>query len=168
MTNTSVDIMHDLLEGHFQRVIPMVFREAMANGVPLARINNAITAFQFSGPDSQNPPTTINLPANAPENGDNVKMGANEMSTLVKLLPLIFKFAGIQLNTPIWQMFLRLQRIIDIVWAHSIDEATTAMLDQLIQNYLRDFQTLGGKNTTIKGHLPLHYPRVIREMGPLR
>uniref|UniRef100_A0A914Y9J8 C2H2-type domain-containing protein n=1 Tax=Panagrolaimus superbus TaxID=310955 RepID=A0A914Y9J8_9BILA len=167
ISNVTVDIMHDLLEGHFQRMVPMVVRDAMANGFPLRSINNAIKAFQFLGPDKENPPNTISLPARAPDNGDTIKMGANEMMTLVKLLPLIFRFAGFRLNTPIWQLFLKLQRIIDIIWAHVIDENTTAMLDQLIQNYLRDFHALGG-NMTIKAHLPLHYPRVIREMGPLR
>lgn len=167
ITNVTVDIMHDLLEGHFQRVIPMVVRDAMAHGFPLRTINNALKAFQFLGPDKQNPPNTITLPAHAPENGDTIKMGANEMMTLIKLLPLIFRFAGIRLNTPIWQLFMKLQRILDILWAHAIDENTTAMLDRLIQNYLRDFHALGG-NMTMKAHLLLHYPRVIRQMGPLR
>uniref|UniRef100_A0AC35G1D6 Uncharacterized protein n=1 Tax=Panagrolaimus sp. PS1159 TaxID=55785 RepID=A0AC35G1D6_9BILA len=167
ITNVTVDIMHDLLEGHFQRVIPMVVRDAMAHGFPLRTINNAIKAFQFLGADKQNPPNTITLPAHAPENGDTIKMGANEMMTLIKLLPLIFRFAGIRLNTPIWQLFMKLQRILDILWAHAIDENTTAMLDQLLQNHLRDFHALGG-NMTMKAHLLLHYPRVIRQMGPLR
>uniref|UniRef100_A0AC35G4A2 C2H2-type domain-containing protein n=2 Tax=Panagrolaimus sp. PS1159 TaxID=55785 RepID=A0AC35G4A2_9BILA len=167
ITNVTVDIMHDLLEGHFQKMVGMVVRDAMTHGIPLRRINNAINAFKFIGPDNENPPNTISMPAHAPETGDKVKMGANEMMTLVKLLPLIFRCAGITLNTPIWQLFMKLQRIVDILWAHVIDENTTAMLDQLIQNYLRDFHRLGG-NMTVKAHLMLHYPRVIREMGPLR
>lgn len=62
---------------------------------------------------------------------------------------------------------MKLQRILDILWSHEIDEPTTAMLDRLIQNYLREFHDLGG-NMTIKAHLTLHYANVIREAGPLR
>jgi hypothetical protein len=40
ITNVSVDIMHDLLEGHFQKMVGLVVRDALIHGVPVRRINN--------------------------------------------------------------------------------------------------------------------------------
>lgn len=166
MENVTADIMHDILEGHLQVAIPLVIRDAVAHGFSLTTINNAINSFGFIGSDNENPPRPIFLPDRVPDSGDSFKQTAHTAHILVKLLPLIFHFAGIRYASPIWAMFLKFQRILDILWAPEIDEATILMLEQMIKNYLKEFHENGG-NMTVKSHLMLHYPRIIREMGPI-
>lgn len=70
MDNVTVDKMHDLLEGHLQIAIPLVIRDAIAQGISLTRINNAIASFGFIGADNENSPRPILLPARFPDSGD--------------------------------------------------------------------------------------------------
>lgn len=164
----SVDFMHDQPEGHLQRLIPLVIRDAIRQGHTLETINSAIIDFGYIGPDKENVPRPIYLTNPMPPGGDVIsKYTANNMVTLVKLLPLIFKFAGIHLRSDVWSLFLQFQRILDILWAPEIDEPTVQLLERLVQNYLEEYQALDGY-MTLKPHLLLHYPDIIRQMGPLK
>uniref|UniRef100_A0A914R5I0 Uncharacterized protein n=1 Tax=Panagrolaimus davidi TaxID=227884 RepID=A0A914R5I0_9BILA len=96
MENVTADIMHDILEGHLQVAIPLVIRDAVAHGFSLTTINNAINSFGFIGSDNENPPRPIFLPDRVPDSGDSFKQTAHTAHILVKLLPLIFHFAGIR------------------------------------------------------------------------
>uniref|UniRef100_A0A914YLS9 Uncharacterized protein n=1 Tax=Panagrolaimus superbus TaxID=310955 RepID=A0A914YLS9_9BILA len=168
MEDFSVDYMHDLHEGHFLRFIPRIVRDAIAAGVTLDTINGAITGFGLVGPDGNNPIRPIYLPAQIPDNGDTLSgYTAKNSGDLVRLLPLMFKFAGIRLQTPSWQVFMKLQRIIDILYAPDINQPTIDMFDALVKSYLKDYIAIGGK-MTVKPHKLLHYKAVMEEMGPLR
>lgn len=168
MEDFSVDYMHDLHEGHFLRLIPRVVRDAIAAGFTLDAINNAIMGFGLVGNDGNNPLRPIYLPTQVPENGDLLGgYTAKTAGVLVRLLPLMFKFAGIRLQTPSWQIFMKLQRIIDIIYAPNVTQATIDMFDTLVKAYLKDYIAIGGK-MTVKPHKLLHYKAVMEEMGPLR
>uniref|UniRef100_A0A914YXA0 C2H2-type domain-containing protein n=1 Tax=Panagrolaimus superbus TaxID=310955 RepID=A0A914YXA0_9BILA len=164
----SVDYMHDLHEGHFLRLLPMVFRDAIAAGFTLNAINGAIAGFGPINDDGNNPLRPIFLPAQVPENGETLTgYTAKTTGVLVRLLPLMFKFAGIRLQTPLWQIFMKLQRIIDILYAPDVTDAIIDMFDTLVKSYLKDYIKIGGK-MTVKPHKLLHYKEIMKEMGPLR
>uniref|UniRef100_A0A914YE78 Uncharacterized protein n=1 Tax=Panagrolaimus superbus TaxID=310955 RepID=A0A914YE78_9BILA len=168
MENFSVDYMHDLHDGHFLRLIPRIVRDAIDAGFPLPIINNAIVGFGLVGNDGNNPLRPIYLPAQIPENGDNLSgYTAKTCGVLVRLFPLMLKCAGIRLHTPSWLVFMKLQRIIDILYAPSITEATILMFNTLVEAYLKDYIAIRGK-MTVKPHKLLHYKAVMEEMGPLR
>uniref|UniRef100_A0A914ZAK7 Uncharacterized protein n=1 Tax=Panagrolaimus superbus TaxID=310955 RepID=A0A914ZAK7_9BILA len=159
MEDFSVDYMHDLHEGHFLRLIPLVVRDAIAAGYTLDVINGAIVGFGLVGSDGNNPLRPIYLSPQIPDTGDNLGgYTAKSTGVLVRLLPLMLKCARIRLRTPSWNVFMKLQRIIDILYAPDVTDATIEMFDTLVKSYLKDYIAIGGK-MTVKPHKLLHYKK---------
>uniref|UniRef100_A0AC34F5M2 Uncharacterized protein n=1 Tax=Panagrolaimus sp. ES5 TaxID=591445 RepID=A0AC34F5M2_9BILA len=158
--NPSVDLMHDLFQGHIRYLIPLVFR-SFEN---YENVFNAVAAFPFQGKDSFNIPRPT-------QNGDRMKqikgMTASTMSTFIRLLPLILADLVQEEGNEVWDLLLLFQKIYDIVMAQHANSVMLENLKLLVQQYLSEFKRLGG-HMTVKPHYMTHYDKMIRMYGPLR
>uniref|UniRef100_A0A914YNG0 Uncharacterized protein n=1 Tax=Panagrolaimus superbus TaxID=310955 RepID=A0A914YNG0_9BILA len=154
----SVDLMHDLFQGHVRYLIPMVFRSFENYDT----VFNAVAAFPFQGKDSFNIPRPT-------QNGDRMEqlkgMTASTVSTFIRLLPLILADI-LEERTKVWNLLLLFQKIYDIVMAQHAEAEMLDNLKDLVQQYLSEFTRLGG-HMTVKPHYMTHYEKMIKMYGPL-
>lgn len=156
----SVDLMHDLFQGHVRYLIPLIFR-SFDN---YEQVFNAVSSFPFSGRDNYNVPRPT-------QNGDRMEhltgMTASTISKFVRLLPLILANLVPQEGNESWNLLLLFQKIYDIVMALHANAEMLDELKALVLEYLSEFTRLGG-HMTVKPHYMTHYPAMIQMYGPLR
>ncbi len=96
-------------------------------------------------------------------------MGINAIQCwcLLRNVPLIFGDIVPQ-EDKYWQLLLLLLQIVNIVFSSILTEGLTVYLKHLIMEHHRLFKCLfPGKNLLPKHHLMCHYPRCIRNIGPI-
>uniref|UniRef100_A0A914QNR8 C2H2-type domain-containing protein n=1 Tax=Panagrolaimus davidi TaxID=227884 RepID=A0A914QNR8_9BILA len=156
----SVDLMHDLFQGHVRYLLAMIFQSFDR----YEDVFNAVSAFPFHGKDAFNIPRPT-------QNGDRIKqikgMTAATCSTLIRLLPLILAHLVPDEGNEYWNLLLLFQKIYDIVMALHATEEMVENLKVLVRDYLTEFTRLEGR-MTIKPHYMVHYPAMIKMYGPLR
>ena len=155
------DIMHDLLEGLCNFGMCGVLKNIIKlPGINLNVINNRLECFDF-GAHANRP---ILLDANKIDKMD-LGMSASEMCNLVIYFSLIIGDL-VPIDTPVWEYYLTLQLILDILLAKSITHQTISYLESLItihhSLYLEHFGLLKPKC-----HNMLHYAECLRRFGPL-
>lgn len=67
----------------------------------------------------------------------------------------------------VWQLYLRLIHILDIVTAPFVDTNLTIYLTTLIAEHHELYCTLLSKTLKPKHHIMVHYPRILKLIGPL-
>ena len=71
-------------------------------------------------------------------------------------------------ESPVWQMYLNLKKIVDILCSHRILLADRAYVNVCIQEYIYDRITLfRDKPLRPKHHFLLHYPKLVLDFGQL-
>ena len=84
------------------------------------------------------------------------------MWCLSRLLPLIIHDL-IPDNSPDWELFADLMKIVDIIFSPVIAQGTTVYLKILIKEYLQEFRRLYPNiNLIPKQHFMIHYPGQIK------
>lgn len=68
----------------------------------------------------------------------------------------------------VWNLFLTLLKIIDIILSHKITENEILHLKQLIMHHNSMYTTLFNDNLKPKHHFLIHYPTIIQYSGPPR
>ncbi|XP_064473413.1 uncharacterized protein LOC135388048 [Ornithodoros turicata] len=97
-----------------------------------------------------------------------LKNTASQAFCLLKTLPLILG-STIPEGNEDWEVFLLFREITDIIFADDIPAHCICYLEVQIQNFLTAFtQKYPAVPITPKLHYMVHYPRLIREFGPLR
>ena len=155
------DIMHDLLEGVCNVGMSGVLKQILKiPGINIDLINNRIECFDF-GTHSNRP---ILLTMAKIEKGD-LGMSASEMLNLVKYFSIIIGDLVPRENS-IWEYYLVLNEILDIVMRKKISANTVSYLENLISRhhflYIKEFGSLKPKT-----HNMLHYSECIKKFGPL-
>ena len=150
------DIMHDLLEGVCNFGMCGVLKKLIKlPGINLNVINNRLECFDF-GAHANRP---LLLDANQIEKMD-LGMSASEMCNLVMYFSLIVGDL-VPIDTPVWEYYLTLQLILDIILPKSIKHQTISYLESLItihhSLYLEHFGLLEPKC-----HNMLHYAECLR------
>uniref|UniRef100_A0A7E4VBR1 SH3_10 domain-containing protein n=1 Tax=Panagrellus redivivus TaxID=6233 RepID=A0A7E4VBR1_PANRE len=101
-------------------------------------------------------------------NGKTITQSASQMVTLLTFLPLILRsFADELQHVPEWTEFLHFQRMLDIIFSHSLEKAHVTELRILTEQHLA-FCVRRWKQVLPKAHFLLHYPDAMLQMGPLR
>lgn len=95
-------------------------------------------------------------------------MSASEMKTFVLNAGLIFGDLILDKNNKHWELFKLLRQILSISLQTYISKGTPQLLETLIQEHHALFLQLYGDSLKPKHHNILHYPRVMRQIGPLR
>lgn len=161
-SNFMVDIMHDLLEGICVYDLTALLSILVLDYklFTVEDLNNRIKSFNF-GNDISNTPPFINIRCLK----SHLKMSANEMLTFVRYLGVLIG-DYIPVGLEIWEIWITLIGIIDVVTAPSLQFSESKRLKVKIEDYLqlviKYFQHLKPKH-----HHMLHYSMVLNMSGPL-
>jgi len=163
--NYSIDIMHDLLEGVciYEMSFILYYCILGQKYFTLDTLNWRIQFFSFD-PMLNRPPTISNLQLQKKF----IKMSASEMLNFVLNAGLLFGDLITDSNDKHWELYILLRKIISITLQYSINESTADLLENLINEHHMLYINLFGETLKPKHHLMLHYPRVMKIVGPLR
>ena len=162
-TNYIQDSMHDLLEGVCSYDLVLISRSLIGQGYfDLDTLNSRFQSLQYSYHEVSNkPPTIVTLDIEMlPFTASEIWCFTVNYSLAVgHLVPDSDQF---------WQMYLSLRHIMDIIFAPGVSLAELNLLEVTISEYLEmrhtAFPNVTAKN---KHHHLIHYPRIIREFGPM-
>lgn len=158
------DIMHDLYEGIHRYDIPLILEGLIKqNYFSLETLNSKIKYLNYEFCERNIPP---------PVTKEHLKnkmiiMSASEMLCFVEN----FRYAVGDLvpeKDPVWKFYLTSLKITTIVSAYEISLENISLLEVLIQNYLEmRISLFPGSTLKPKHHFLLHYPDIIKKVGPL-
>lgn len=163
--NRSVDIMHDLFEG----ACHIILTEILNNFI---RVRKLFTLSDFNyrlrqhnfGPLGANK-NIASITTDMIKNRQ-LQTSASEMLTLFCHFPYIVGDL-VEPDLPEWQIYLMLREIISIVLEKVIHKDTHILLKTLITEHHELFQTIFKKRLSPKLHFMIHYPRIMKSIGPL-
>lgn len=89
------------------------------------------------------------------------------MITLIYYLPLL---AGdlVPKDDVVWNFLLVFVKIVEIVLERSVSEESTCHLESFIAEHHIEYVNLFKDNLKPKHHFMIHYPHIMRKLGPLR
>lgn len=161
--NFSVDIMHDILEGVAQFEVKLVLQYIQENFLNAEQLAGRIHAFDYGYNQQRNRPPRVKL-----FNGSN-DLGLNAIQSwcLLRNMPLLFGDL-IETGDKYWLLLLLLLQIVNIVFSPVLSDGMTIYLKHLIIDHHRLFKQLFPTiNLLPKHHFIIHYPRIIRTVGPI-
>lgn len=164
--NLVFDIMHDVLEGVFPDFFVLMINKFLHKKcLTLDKLNHRLEAFDYGRHYSKSKPSIIKTSF---VKGD-TKSGQNASQNLCLIicLPLIIGDL-VDTSDSVWQLFLILREIVDLILADQISKGGIDLLSTLITEYCSTYQILFSKNLKPKHHHLLHYPLVIEKIGPLK
>lgn len=160
------DIMHDLLEG----VLPFALRHIISSLIEqrlfsLHDLNKSMSEWLYDPHDIGSKPEPISKPY---LQGKAVLKGsATEAFCLFRNLTF-FVGDSVPSDNAVWQLYLLLREIVDIVMSHKIPVAHIAYLQRKIHFFCLDFKALfPSVSLPCKMHYLIHYPSHIEKFGPL-
>uniref|UniRef100_A0AC34RQ12 Uncharacterized protein n=1 Tax=Panagrolaimus sp. JU765 TaxID=591449 RepID=A0AC34RQ12_9BILA len=161
----TVDMMHDILEGHVLYLAGNLFQELSAEYGDV-KINSLIEGFPYEGKFKKNKPTALDCKkASKQANSFCIKnYTAKKALNLVRVLPLILANDGIFPEGPLWYCLLQLLRILDYLLAYELPRNKLDELEKMIKEYVKDYIDANGY-MTIKTHHLLHYVEIIKKLG---
>ena len=159
------DVMHDVLEGSLPLTICELLYYCIATKkyFTLAQLNNIIDKFDYGHIESKNKPSHIEW---SHIEKRKLRQSAAQIWTLAINLPLMI---GVKVtrNDPRWFCLTVLLEICRLIFLTSITSFQLNQLEFLIDEFLTDFKYNFGRRIIPKMHHLIHYPRIIREIGPL-
>ena len=164
--NFCPDVMHDLTEGTCHRIIKKVVGHGInSEFFSIDMINYRIRSSNLGKLEKKNVPSPITQ--RYLDGESHAGQSASQMMCLIYHLPL-----WVGNNYPEddqhWTLFLRLRRIMQIIFSPYISKAGLAFLRFLIQDFLSLLLTLTPTGLKPKEHYMLHYPTLISKVGPLK
>lgn len=161
-THTIYDIMHDLLEGVLNYGVSALLNKLIKDNLfTLKQLNDRIYAFNFM--HVTNKPPYI-LQRNLDKNG--LSFSAAELMNFTLYLSVIMGDL-VDLDNPVWEYYLILRKILDILLLKKIWTGLVAYLDSLISEHHTLYISLFNKCLTPKFHHMLHYSTALLAFGPL-
>lgn len=160
--NVYCDIMHDICEGVCRYVISsllnnIIFEKKLFS---IDMLNERRAQFVF---DHSSPPP--------PFSTDNIKKLSLNLSAM-EMLNLVLGFnlmVGdlVPLGDAEWEIYLMLRMIVLYCCGLAFTEPELEYLSVIIAEFLQEYRSVFDGTLTLKFHNMLHYPRVIRLLGPL-
>lgn len=165
--NKAPDLMHDFLEGILPFELKIVIGELVKQGrFTTDEMNDRIQAFSYGKTEQANRPSPIlqrHLINPFGASGQN----ASQMNCLILYFPLIVG-DKVPEDCKCWRMFLVLLEIYKIASSPSISVDGTYYLKSRISEHHQIFLELFPEYHLLpKHHHCVHYPRAIRDLGPL-
>lgn len=161
---SSVDPLHDLLEGVFPRDLQMVFNYMMNKmKVDERDIKNCIDTYKY-GPINNN-----HKPANVKINkeGHSLGLSAIQVKTLILHFPFIFGYLfKTEEEKSVLEFLIDCVKISIVAFKNVVTETEILELETCISKHLSTTIEFFGATLTRKHHFLLHYPDTIRRLGP--
>lgn len=154
---------HDIFEGVGDYDVAMVLKHLInAKGwFTYAELNQRIIMFTYVGADAASKPCQVNV------TGNRLGGQATQNWCLIRLLPVIISDVIKNEDDPVWQLFLLLHDIVEIVCVPKIKDPDIAYLAVLIDEYLEDrLSCFPNEKLKPKHHFLKHYPKIILQFGP--
>ena len=168
ITNGGVDVTHDLFEGVVSYDLCLILKHFIftSKNFTLSMANDRISKFNYGSADTSSKPPP--LPENLMKRRT-LKMSASETACLLKYFGLLFVNLGnpIPADDPVWQLYVALRKVVDIVMSPFIDLKVCDLLTTYIAEHHRLYIILTKKVLPFKFHSMTHYPSLMRKFGPL-
>lgn len=162
MKNKSIDIMHDINEG----VIPKFMHTLLSSLIQSKLFNEKeivrkIQYFDFGDMYKRNIPSMVAL------GKENLGQNATQSKCLFFHIPYIFyEYRDDSRFADVWSIMGCLLRITQTIYSKKISERDLISLEEDIFTFVHTYKTKLYRNITPKIHFMIHYPNVIRQMGP--
>lgn len=162
LQNTSVDLMHDVLEGATHFLFEKVF-DFCINEIHLSKeqLIGRVRDFNYGHHSRKSKPSTLKL------NKKNLNQNASQSYCLMVNLPFIFYDLKQELAR-IWIYVESLLKIMQILFSNSIQETDLDELQKQVQVHLSSYRDIFKSNLKPKHHFLTHYPTVIKKSGPVK
>lgn len=163
--NFSVDIMHDILEGVGKFEVKLILKYIQGNFLSAEQVAGRVHAYDYGFNQQRNRPP---LPTDKLLDGSNdLGLNARQSWCLLRNMPLLFGDL-IETDDKHWHLLLLLLHIVNIVFSPVLSEGMTVYLKHLIFDHHQLFKQLFPEiNLLPKHHFMIHYPRCIRQIGPI-
>ena len=167
--NVTVDIMHDILEG----VAPYELKLILSSFVfdkkyfSLELLNARIASFDYGCNDRRNKPTALTAAELRDQQKYNLNQKAAQTLCLMRMLPFLIgdKVPG---DDKMWHLYLLLRYIVDLVFADACTVGDSIYLKCKIEDHHSLFRSVFPDRSLLpKHHMLVHYPFVMRQVGPL-
>lgn len=164
LKNKTLDIMHDCAEGSVMFLLKELFDFCFKHKIIKEKaLQDKIKFFNFGKLSPSNHPSNLLM------NKDNLNQNATQALCLFENIPFIlWEHQNNEKIQEVWPCVTSLMRIIQCVYSYEITETDLNELEIDIEFYLKSFQILFNKSLKPKQHNMLHYPEIIRDMGPLK
>lgn len=167
--NVTVDVMHDLLEG----IVPFELKLIISSFIfdkkyfTLGIFNSRLASYDYGYTDRSNKPTALSEAELRDEHETSLNQKASQLMCLVKILPFLVG-ADIPEDDDLWHLYLLIRDIIDLVFADTCTAGDSVYLKCKIEDHNSLFRIVfPQRNLLPKHHLLIHYPDVMRKVGPL-
>ena len=163
--NLTVDIQHDFLEGILRYDIAVVLSHLIfvAKYLTLDEINLRLAGYQYGVDDNVNKPPPITE--------KHLKNGCIILSSaeMMNLFRSLFLIVGplVPTGDAHWELFIKLKTVVEIVFSKVIHKNTHRLLQTEITEYLTSLSKLYPNHMKPKHHFILHYPQIMKAVGPL-
>ncbi|XP_036342990.1 uncharacterized protein LOC118752243 [Rhagoletis pomonella] len=162
--NISFDIMHDLFEGVCSYDICQVLLSLIKEKVlTLETINSKKRLFPYGEMELSNMSANITIGC---LQKNKLKMTASEMICFATYLPLMIGDL-IPPGNRFWDLVIVLSKTVDLLLVDQFEEEDIHTLTTLIESHHTIYIDLYG-DLKPKHHFMVHYPRAIRQCGPLK
>ena len=167
--NVTVDPMHDILEGLAPYELKLILCSFIFDRqyFSLQLLNARVASFDYGVTDSRNKPTLLTLAELRDQQKHNLNQKAAQMLCLVKILPFLIG-DRVPVGDPMWSLYLLLRDIMDLVFADTCTVGDSVYLKCKVDDHHSLFRSLfPDRNMLPKHHMLVHYPFVMRQVGPL-
>jgi len=159
------DIMHDLFEGVIPHTVQLVVRDIISSGhSSLSQLNGTLENITLSRPENK----PCLLTDSALKSGGHITGTAVQKLELFLILPQLIG-TSVPENSTVWQVYLKLRCICDIVLSPVVEKDSAVELEELVASFLSLFVScFDARLVTPKMHYLIHYPRMIKLFGGLK
>lgn len=162
ISNPTIDIMHDVYEGAIPLILSLFFRKLIELKLSsLDELSKIVQLFNYGFLDRRNIPSPLDL--------DKRSLGQNATQSvcLFRNIPFIFhRYRDHPDLIEIWKGISALQRIVVFLFSTELTDADLEELEKQTTLFIVQIIKCGCK-VSPKPHFMLHYPRIIRTVGPL-
>ncbi|KAJ8671614.1 hypothetical protein QAD02_002873 [Eretmocerus hayati] len=162
--NDYFDILHDISEGALEFALEEILYHFIIKikRLDIDIFNDRLKTFNYTANGFSNKPPPISF---GNVNIKKFSLSGSETTTLFLILPFLIGDL-IDLNSDVWQFYLVLREILDLVMAKDIEMKSTFLLDSLVEEHHKMFVTLF-RRLRPKQHNMIHYGSCTRKRGPL-
>lgn len=156
----SFDVMHDINEGVIPYTLSDFFELVVTKKIlTVTEIQKRVRDFNYSCIQKYNKPSLINIDKH------NLNQNASHLYCLMIHMPFIFWDLKDGFGE-LWQPIEFLYKCMQIIYSETISECDIKSFEKYIEQYLSSVREVFKRNLTPKHHFLLHYPDLIRRMGP--
>ena len=161
-SNDIVDIVHDVAEGIANFGMAEILHFFLQNDIlNLEQLNQSIKHFKFGYKSNRPPPLKIhNI------NRKDLALSASEVINLVLYFGLIIGHHIPSLDE-VWNYYSLLHELVNILLLKTVSREIINYLESLIAEHHRKYQNVFGTKLKPKHHFLIHYPRLLRKLGPM-